>query len=359
MCGIIHVKRLDTSQRANKSLLKRFEKQRSRGVQGFGFVEIINGFVTKVGRAEGESDIKKMLNESKADEILFHHRFPTSTPNFVEATHPIWVRNEKLKYDYYVVHNGIITNDNRLRKEHIEKGFEYTTEMKNQVVTRGTTYDGETKWNDSEALAIDFALAVESDKKNSMESIGSIALVALQVDKYTLKAVSLFYGRNEGNPLCLESNNDMFCLSSENGKEIEHNTLYRYDYETSELSDIEIDIGTYFGYKKGNSSSWKWNKETNKLEEVKKEDRAIGFSLPPAKTEDIEEDDYVYNYKSNYYDQDFLWQKELELEFLQTELKNATVEKDQEYIFELTAEIETIEDIIDKASEIVAKNYNQ
>jgi len=43
--------------------------------------------------------------------IIAHHRYPTSTKNLINQTHPIQVSNELLEHDYLVIHNGVITND--------------------------------------------------------------------------------------------------------------------------------------------------------------------------------------------------------------------------------------------------------
>lgn len=241
MCGIIHCKRVDGKQ-AKRIIAKRYNVQKSRGSDGFGFVEIKNGIVTSEVRAEKEKEILAKLELSEADEILFHHRFPTSTPNFIEATHPIRVSHKDLKYDYYIVHNGIITNDEELRSNHIDLGFKYTTEIRKKFITSGNVYS-EYMWNDSEALAIDFSLAIEKHKP--INSKGSIAIVALQYDKKTKKVIALFYGRNEGNPLKMEESKDFFCISSESGVLIEPNVLFRLDYVTGDITREERAIGVY------------------------------------------------------------------------------------------------------------------
>lgn len=241
MCGIIHCKRLD-GRVAQKSVLKRYEKQKSRGSDGFGFIEINNGVVGAEIRTQTEKEIKEKLKESKADEIMFHHRFPTSTPNFIEATHPIKVSHKSLRYDYYLMHNGIISNDDVLRKAHLEQGFDYTTEIKKKWITKGKTYF-EHMWNDSEALAIDFCLAIE--RGHNMASKGSIAMVAIQFDKKTRRIEALYFGRNQGNPLKVESSKDLFCLSSESGTGIGTDVLYRIDYHTGTETEIPMKIGKY------------------------------------------------------------------------------------------------------------------
>lgn len=244
MCGILFSKRFD-GKLARKLINKRYQTQKTRGQEGFGFVEIQNGIVGQEFRSEEEKDIETCLKGSEAEEILFHHRFPTSTPNFVEATHPIRVSNKILKYDYYVVHNGIISNDSELKQKHNVMGFKYTTEMSKTYTTRGNVYE-ESMWNDSEALAIDFALAVETGKK--MEAKGSIAIVALQFDKKTKKAVALYYGRNLGSPLKQEFNDAFLCLSSETGTLLMQNILFKFDYMTNTITESDMDIGIFNDY---------------------------------------------------------------------------------------------------------------
>ena len=241
MCGIIFASRAET---ANKLVLKRYEKQKARGKEGFCFVEIKGGHILSVKRSQDEKDILEKLAKSTADQILFHHRYPTSTPNVVESTHPIFVNNKSLKYNYYVIHNGIITNDTELRDQHIKAGFKYTTDITKQLITAKNTYS-EYMWNDSEAFAIDLVQSIESGK--DILSEGSIAFIALQYEKSTKKVVSLFWGKNN-NPLKIESQKDFFALSSESGKDIKADILYKYDYATEKHSDIKKDIGITYSY---------------------------------------------------------------------------------------------------------------
>lgn len=349
---------------AYKMVLKRFEAQKHRGTEGFGFLEITKGIVTRLNRAETEKDIKEMLKTSQADEILFHHRFPTSTPNFIEATHPIFVRHDDFKYSYYVVHNGVITNDDTLRDEHIKAGFEYTTEMTKGYTTKsGKMYSEKLIWNDSEALAIDLCNYIEH--KKPMKSRGSIALVAIQMDKETFEVIALYYGRNEGNPLCLETNKDYFALSSVTGKSIPSDALFRFDYAKNEVTDVEIDIGTYFNYKAGNGynaeSKWKWNDKTKALEEVKPTEsekmRLIGFT-PPTDEEvqesiietgnftdkDVQDVDFADIEDIDIADDETFREKKTIISILKDRLKKAEEMdgefQDTEFIMELEIELE-------------------
>lgn len=330
MCGIIYAKRTD-EKGAKKLILKRYEKQKTRGTDGFGFISLENGIVGKEFRAEEEKDIKKLLNDSSCDEILFHHRYPTSTPNFIEATHPIKVSHNSLKYDYYVVHNGVISNDDDLRKKHLEQGFIYNTEITKKYITSGNTYV-EKMWNDSEALAIDIAQVIETDKK--VEAKGSIAFIALQFDKETKKAVALFFGRNT-NPLKIEMSEFIFCLSSESGTDIESHKLYKYDYTLNELSYTDKDIGDKYiptkqtmGFKKNNiyddysdysdyDEEW-WESLKKDKDSIKKDDYYTKLQDLYDEISLLEDDiEFAKEYRG---DKEEILQLEIELECKQQEL---------------------------------------
>lgn len=251
MCGIILLMRKD-GRPAIKQLLKTFEKQRGRGTLGFGYVAFDEGVVTKIDRSTGEGDIKHSLREIDAKAVLFHHRYPTSTPNFREATHPIYVSNVRLNFDYYVVHNGVISNDHRLKPDHEKLGYRYTTQMVKQEVwtTNGDAYNEGTpivKWNDSEALAIEVAEGIENNK-HSIEATGSIAFIALQVDKNTQEVKSIYYGRNTS-PLELEDNGSYFKLSSDGGgKSIDAQKLFKLDLATGVSTERAFALGSAYTY---------------------------------------------------------------------------------------------------------------
>lgn len=247
MCGLIWAHKRNGTH-VHKTIKKRFENQRTRGVEGFGFIEVRkeDGMyrATNLYRAQNETDMKAQLNQATASDILFHHRIPTSTPNLLEATHPIYVSHETLAYDYFVIHNGMISNADRMKKDHEAKGYVYNTICHEYWQAGQNSYaTGVTKFNDSEAFAIDIVEAIEFVKPKT-ESFGSIAFIALRVNKETHEVTKLYYGRNT-NPLKLETTNDLFCLSSAgNGKEIEAHVLYEFDYVTALHSKVrDLDIG--------------------------------------------------------------------------------------------------------------------
>lgn len=249
MCGIVYVQRRD-GKPAHKQVLKRYNKQKYRGSEGFGFVTLdksheVKDFLRYQNEKEASAELKKMAYSH----ILFHHRYPTSTPNIPESAHPIKVQHAELLHDYYVVHNGVITNDEELRTKHIKQGYKYTTDLyTSYVATSGKSYHTETSFNDSEALAIELARAFEglSDK---VEARGAIAYIALQVDKSTHKATALYFGHNDGNPLTVTDTPHGITIASEGGKDIDEGS-YRMDLDTSAVVPVNIIIPPFYEPKK-------------------------------------------------------------------------------------------------------------
>lgn len=241
MCGIITIIRRD-GRSAQKQILKTYHKQKSRGSDGFGYIAINEDRTYSVKRATNEKDITKKLIKETAPTIIFHHRFPTSTPNFVEATHPIRVSHDTLKHDYYVIHNGIIMNDTELKAEHNEQGYEYRTEIKKVYHTTDKQYY-EYVFNDSESLAIELAKSIDQGIA-TIKAKGSIATVILQIDKTTKKAVAIYYGRNERNPLQVDSQTDFLRLASEGGGvEATAHTLFKLDLSGEAQGSIPFIFG--------------------------------------------------------------------------------------------------------------------
>lgn len=251
MCGIIYGKG-NNGVRISKKIMKLYDKQRSRGSEGFGYVASKNGVIQEHVLKEKEADIRHMIKDSDANEILYHHRLPTSTANLYEAAHPIEVENDSLKYRYYVAHNGVITNSKELYETHNKLGFTYSTELRKEtrIVTRDRAiHDSvEIKFNDSESLAIELARYVEGLSKE-IGTRGSVAFIMLQVDRETAKTVKVFFGRNTGNPLYIEKNNHLFILksSSENGIEVEVNKVFAF--EDDKITEFaKVDIGYHYKY---------------------------------------------------------------------------------------------------------------
>lgn len=286
MCGIIYVKKRKVNDNDKKikymgdtvdELKKAYQEQKSRGKEGFGYVSIKDGKVT-YDRSADEKEIEKSLDGLDApDEILFHHRYPTSTKNIAECAHPIMVDNKELDNIFYVVHNGVITNTASLKEKHEKLGYVYNTEVTirktelTETITRiphpiekGMVigYNNEnkterTEHNDSESLAIELARLV-SDKGTDIGTHGSVAFMMLEVDR-TGRPLRMHFGRNGGNPLGKRKKNGHIIVSSLGGDDIEDNTWYAYDYETGAEVSEKMKIGNYYDYKKDYSKD---NKST-------------------------------------------------------------------------------------------------
>jgi glutamine phosphoribosylpyrophosphate amidotransferase len=247
MCGIVYVKRAD-GKPAQKQVLKRYTKQKTRGDEGFGYVCLNDrNHVTAYKRHQYEKETRKELEQNTESHILFHHRFPTSTPNIPESAHPIKVSHKELSYDYYVVHNGVISNDSELRDQHLALGYKYTTEVQMQWNTPQRTWLGRQQWNDSEAFAIEIARNIDR-KTERTGAEGPIAYIVLQVEKASKKAIAVYYGTNGGNPLTIweDKLNGNVCIASEGGKRIISNTCYRLDLDTNEITiDANVKMKAY------------------------------------------------------------------------------------------------------------------
>ncbi len=278
MCGITYFENKKASSVA-KSIKKRFHKQRSRGTQGFGFVsyDLDKGKIEKFEQFATETATLKELETITSNACLFHHRHPTSTPNVAEAAHPILVKNKRLEFTYYVVHNGIISNASYLKGEHEKLGYKYTTEIqklstlrtrKNVIIEKD-----EVVFNDSEALAVELAELIEG-KKTTCDARGSMAFVVLQAKKG--KVVSMYFGRNDDNPLKAEGNDMFFGLKSEgNGREVPSNLLFRRDPFTREIRQREVEFMSMRTTPTTPATTSRYNKDTGKWEEEDKTHRRV------------------------------------------------------------------------------------
>lgn len=250
MCGIVVAMRKNTP--CKRLVSKRYEEQKSRGSNGFGYIGIKDGYISSFVRTKGEKEILEKLEREKCPIIMFHHRLPTSTPNFEDANHPIPIISDKLKHNYYVIHNGVITNDQELFEEHQALGYNYSTYGETATISRIGKKEQEKKveyfYNDSECFGVELALFLEG-KKNVLTGVrGSIAFVCIETDKDG-KVLFIHYGRNYGNPLKLETGNDYVVLRSEGaGEEIKVNTLFTVDLFGNKLAEKDLEIGRQYAY---------------------------------------------------------------------------------------------------------------
>jgi predicted glutamine amidotransferase len=259
MCGIVY-KRSFNGSPVNQAVKQMYKSQRGRGYEGFGFFLPLEN---RLAHNTSEHRILDLLkNEAyESSEILFHHRFPTSTENRQNACHPFSTRANKHAFDhnYVLVHNGIVSNASTLKADHEKTyGIEYIS------VEHG-------KFNDSEALLYDVALFLDG-KQTELKAQGSIAFIVKRDDGKT------YFARNTGSPLVYELTSRGITVRSEgSGTSTLVNQLYEFDAETKELSHSELTIpsysygydsynydygyfgGTYSGYSKGyTDSSYDW-----------------------------------------------------------------------------------------------------
>ena len=219
MCGIIYAKNLIGNHPVNNLVKILYQNQKDRGQQGFGFVGLS---AKRIGiyRAISEKGIMKYLSECQYDEIIFHHRFPTSTQNTLKSTHPFVIEMGDKRY--YFVHNGIVQNADEVKEKHSRGGITYSSE-------EGTDF------NDSEALAWEFCLWLE-DRQEKIEAEGSMAFICLEVDKRTSRAQKLYFYRNDAVPLKIYKDETLLLLASEgNYPLVKKNWLCFWDYQRGQL----------------------------------------------------------------------------------------------------------------------------
>lgn len=244
MCGLIYGQRKDNMP-VGKAIVKRYQKQKMRGREGFGFITIDKGKISGIERFEKEDEALDALEKSRSSSILFHHRTPTSTPNYKDMTHPIVVKNDMLDKDYYLVHNGVIQNEDDLKAKHESMGFKYTTEMTETHTVKtisGTTEKSYYQFNDSESLAIEVALFLDG-KQKTIEAEGSIAFICIEAEKDGT-VLNIHYGRNLGNPLVVEDNNDLFFLKSTgDGVKVDEDEIITLNYVTGKQVINPVNVG--------------------------------------------------------------------------------------------------------------------
>jgi len=220
MCGIICAVNSGSNKKTiNESVVLQFEDQKDRGVNGFGIIKINEDMGYKVERATEGYKFMYDIHQDLVRAMIVHHRIPTSSDNKIKQTHPILVDNGSLQYKYLVVHNGVIRNDDALKKEHEDLGFQYNTQDKEQ-------------FNDSEALAIELARFIERQTE-VIGTLGAVAFVCAQIDKKTKQVKEIFFGRNKDNPLNMAKTREKIFISSTGpGEEVAPFKLYHFKIDS-------------------------------------------------------------------------------------------------------------------------------
>ncbi len=93
-----------------------YENQEHRGRQGAG-ISIKRGTDIMRKRTQNPDTLLKKIAKwqtfESEDLVLFHHRYPTSTPNKANLNHPIKSEDGSI----VMIHNGVVSNDMALYKE--------------------------------------------------------------------------------------------------------------------------------------------------------------------------------------------------------------------------------------------------
>lgn len=389
MCGIIAAFNNKTkTQPVNNWILSQFQDQMNRGEKGLGVIFINKKLKINIERATEKTKTILDLMLRPSSNIIMHHRFPTSSDNKIKQTHPILVNNKKLKHKYYVIHNGVILNEELLKKHHEKLGYKYTTLKK----TKEASWRDNTKiitteeFNDSESFAIEIARLIDKNIKK-IKTKGSFAFIALQINKKTKKATNIYFGRNEESPLMFHRAKHQIQISSEGtGISIKTNKLYEMNINTLKVKQIKTiktkplentktkkDWG-YNEYYEANTQYYNKNNNKNKTQTkliISKIDDAKEQTNKQTKLIKIEKDDYP---KGEIVEKDTTEEYETENDQTEIQIANITekakkdIDEEIDYIMEIlneqrfmegmTAE-EAIGTIIESMKELITKTYNE
>ena len=235
MCGIIFAHNKGGTA-VNQAVVDQLEDQLHRGQEGFGIVFVDDKMKIKnVSRATELTKTLLDLHLNQAPFILLHHRTPTSSSNKIRQTHPFVINHGSLKHKYLVVVNGHVYNEKEMKKKHEDElGFVYTTDDKDR-----------NEFNDCEALGWELARLIEGQIK-TLETRGSFAFIALQVDKE--KVTKVYFGSNgiSSCPLKLAMNEREVFISSEGkGEIIKEDILYHFDTTNFKIKKQDLHVKEY------------------------------------------------------------------------------------------------------------------
>jgi len=195
MCGIIGFIPKQHKTKSSQRIKAQYQDQHTRGQDGFGIIHISPQRTITTTRSTEPISALLDLREQKDGIIFFHHRYPTSSQNLLSQTHPISVSHDELDYDWLIMHNGVIKNEDAVRKTHeeLEEPYTYNTLIDYQLTKKN-------EFSDSETFAIELARYLEGITEK-IEAVGSAAFLGVCVNKKTGKAEKAIWGRGKGRPL--------------------------------------------------------------------------------------------------------------------------------------------------------------
>lgn len=248
MCGIVFYKDFN-GRDVTRRVKARYQAQRQRGTEGFGYFQ---PGINRLSHNPAEDRLLADMLRHPASEVLFHHRFPTSTKNVQNACHPFSTNANKalFNHSYVLVHNGYLSNDDELKRDHEALGIKYISDQP----------DG--RFNDSEALLYDVAFYLEG-KQTKLMAQGAIAFVVIERDE-TGKAIKLHWARNSSSPLQVQYKpGKLLALASEGkGLEVAPHQLNTFDYATGVITTQELTVNGYtYTSLKRNDDNYHWDYE--------------------------------------------------------------------------------------------------
>lgn len=269
MCGLVALFS-KKNKAVGQQVFELYKKQKERGQKGFGYLAIDkDGHLLTINRSVDEYGIKKLLMKEKAPNILFHHRWPTSTKNTIGTTHPMFVSHEELEHDYYFAHNGGVTNCKFLKEKHNKLGYVYSSEFKEHTVAKYA--DGEEEvleetasvFNDSEALAIELARYIDGVEEK-VNTFGAAAFWGISLEKGTNKVLNVFYGKNLGRSLMNVKTKKHFGFSSTTGSDMDTMKLFTMNLDDKIVTDTELHMERSAApVKRTMGYTWNHNKPNN------------------------------------------------------------------------------------------------
>ncbi|MCX8082554.1 MAG: glutamine--fructose-6-phosphate transaminase (isomerizing) [bacterium] len=215
MCGILGFSGKGNIRQIVKDGLKALEY---RGYDSCGYA-LLRDKIIKIDKKIGKGKIDELADSlpegvSEKVSVIAHTRWATHGKVDLTNAHP----HTDCKNEIALVHNGIISNYNYLKKQLEEKGHRFVSETDTEVIAH--LIEENTK-----------LYPFEEAVKNSLKQLeGSFAILVIK------KGENKIIGARNGSPLIVGVNNDGFFVSSD------INSIARYTNNVIFLDDGELFI---------------------------------------------------------------------------------------------------------------------